>query len=371
MRRKPFSILFIILSLLILSYALLFKQEKQPVQNGLETVVVEVNDKVKLSDFASSMRCIKLSNDVLIKSIDKMLLDKDDNIYIQDEANGGILKFDPTGKFVTQISKRGQGPGENLDIDDFEIDEYKVVIWDSHNDGLLYYDLDGNYLHKKMYKEGGADISVVKDTICFCGSYQLLSIYPGTDKEVMPLKKEYPYDADFQPFSPFSKHGEQAYFTDAYTDTVYRISNGGLTPAIYIDFKEKNLPSTMKIDNNKIYELRESGYCYDVSNVRISDDWLFFAFAADKGIMHNCLYNRHTQTNLVWSFIENDQNGIPLMYMSFMKNNELYYTADSGFLCEVLTYWNKHNPEIAAKYLEMTQPIDEEDNPYIFVVTCK
>jgi len=60
--------------------------------------------------------------------------------------------FSRTGKFLTKIGNRGNGPGEYLNVSLFSIDEKKQQIILSKNTGrdagqLMYYNLDGKYLY--------------------------------------------------------------------------------------------------------------------------------------------------------------------------------------------------------------------------------
>jgi sugar lactone lactonase YvrE len=56
-------------------------------------------------------------------------MDKAGNIYILDAANARVQKFDPDGKFLATIGRKGQGPGEFIfpDAIDFDKDGNLVV----------------------------------------------------------------------------------------------------------------------------------------------------------------------------------------------------------------------------------------------------
>lgn len=370
MNKNYIFIIISILSLLILYLLFFRKKENKTINKNIKTIEVKIKNNIRLSDLSTSMRCIKLSNDILIKSIDKLIIDRNENIYIQDEANEGILKFDPYGKLITQISKRGQGPGENISIRDFDIEQNNLIIFDPEKSCLLYYDLDGNFLYQKKYEEvGGANISITGDTVYFCSIYQMLSIYPSNKERIRPLKESFTTDDIFRTKTPFTKHGNQTYYTDAYTNTIYLATNGGIIPYIYIDFKDNNLPHKLKIDKNTVInELKNTDYCYCVQNVSISDSYIFFQFT-HKNRIYNHIYNKNDDKNITWKILDNDINGIPLGEMVFLKENKLYYAVDSDFLYDAYTQWNDHDIKMAAKYWDMIQPLDEMDNPYIFVVT--
>jgi hypothetical protein len=48
----------------------------------------------------------------LFSNVASVAFDRSDNLYVLDRGNHRVLVFDPRGRFVRQISKQGQGPGE-------------------------------------------------------------------------------------------------------------------------------------------------------------------------------------------------------------------------------------------------------------------
>lgn len=48
----------------------------------------------------------------MLSNAEQVAFDRADNLYVLDRGNGRVLVFDPRGRFVRQIGKKGQGPGE-------------------------------------------------------------------------------------------------------------------------------------------------------------------------------------------------------------------------------------------------------------------
>lgn len=75
-------------------------------------------------------------------------IDHDDNVFILDAGNNRIMKYDKKGKFLQQIGRVGQGPGELLDPINFDIDdEGTIYVWNYGNSRIEIFDGNGNYIH--------------------------------------------------------------------------------------------------------------------------------------------------------------------------------------------------------------------------------
>ena len=77
----------------------------------------------------------------------------DGSVYVQ-EFNQ-LLKFDAKGKFVKNMLKRGQGPGELDDnLTDVVVRDKDIVLWSSNNYKLIRLDLDGRLVEDKKLVQG-------------------------------------------------------------------------------------------------------------------------------------------------------------------------------------------------------------------------
>lgn len=72
----------------------------------------------------------------------------DATIYMIDKEQ--FLHFDKQGKFLSNQQKKGQGPGEYLNIHDFQFMDNKIVIYTSRPFKIIETDLKGNLI--KEYK---------------------------------------------------------------------------------------------------------------------------------------------------------------------------------------------------------------------------
>jgi hypothetical protein len=77
----------------------------------------------------------------------------DGSVYVQEYKQ--LLKFDPQGRFIRNLVKKGQGPGELDDnLTDFLVREKDIILWSSNNYKLIRLDLDGRLIEDRKLNQG-------------------------------------------------------------------------------------------------------------------------------------------------------------------------------------------------------------------------
>ena len=89
----------------------------------------EAEKEISLSEIADSIFCIKLQCDTsdMIGRVREIVL-RDNYIYVQDVTQQAIFLFDKTGKFVSKLDKRGEGPGEYIWLGPFYVEKDEQCI---------------------------------------------------------------------------------------------------------------------------------------------------------------------------------------------------------------------------------------------------
>jgi hypothetical protein len=86
--------------------------------------------------------------DQKIRNIDRIKI-RNKKIYVSDFRSGTLLVFDMQGNPISPIGRRGRGPGEYLNMADFDIDaQENIHIIDGNADKLLIYDSDYEYVRE-------------------------------------------------------------------------------------------------------------------------------------------------------------------------------------------------------------------------------
>ena len=107
-------------------------------------VPAETNQKeVLLSAFVENIRIVPLDMDdeCLISQIDKVKIFKDE-IYILDKTNNAIYIYGMDGKHLRTLFKVGNGPGEYLQLMDFDIYDNQLFVLDYGRCHILKYDCE-------------------------------------------------------------------------------------------------------------------------------------------------------------------------------------------------------------------------------------
>ncbi|MCK7483910.1 MAG: 6-bladed beta-propeller [Candidatus Moduliflexus flocculans] len=77
----------------------------------------------------------------------------DGSVYVQEYQQ--LLKFDAQGRFVRNLLKRGQGPGELDDnLTDVLVREKDIILWSSNNYKFIRLDLDGRLIEDRRLVQG-------------------------------------------------------------------------------------------------------------------------------------------------------------------------------------------------------------------------
>ena len=86
-------------------------------------------------------------------------IDEEGNIFIFDQRNSRVHKYDSTGKFILAFGRKGAGPGEFQRPGYMNIKKDTLYIPELANASISKFDLNGKYLSKKQC-EGMSDFPI-------------------------------------------------------------------------------------------------------------------------------------------------------------------------------------------------------------------
>lgn len=79
-------------------------------------------------------------------NVPSVAFDAAGSLYVLDRDNGRVMVYDRTGRFVRQVGRKGQGPGElGLPMQMTVMPDGRVVVFDLVNNALVVFGADGAY----------------------------------------------------------------------------------------------------------------------------------------------------------------------------------------------------------------------------------
>jgi len=120
------------------------KNPDKPI-NKMHGRVVELKEILKIDDKPDTYYFRRPHN---------LKVDSMENIYIIDSKQ--FLKFNKEGEFVQNLFKYGQGPGEVVFIENYQLIENETIIFNSYPPKILWLDKNGQLLNEKRIDFNGS-----------------------------------------------------------------------------------------------------------------------------------------------------------------------------------------------------------------------
>lgn len=201
---------------------------------AIEYIHLETND----SCLASNILDLQVTNDYIFA--------------FQGRGGGAIFQFDRNGKFIRQVSAIGNGPGEVSDILSLGVNEglRELYVFQSHNNTQCF-SFDGVFLRSDKEL---ASVSGLKDfangTCALKG--RILSLVADSpwagalrakDGQTIATKSVFTQPVDsstcFMLAITFSPTANSVLLFSESNDTIFRMAPQGITPAYWLDRKNK------------------------------------------------------------------------------------------------------------------------------------
>ena len=173
------------------------------------------------------------------------------------------MVFSETGRFLWKINKRGNGPGEYHSLQDFDINQNKLYLFDPRSK-VLEYDLNGMFVKSYYGKTFGNSIlvnnkhfyiSTCNNTSEF-GNYSLLIMddYGKNFKNGIPITQKNLINecVIFQQNLNFCRYNDTIRFYMPLVAKVFSIVEDDISVQYNFDFKNKNIPANYVESNNLI-----------------------------------------------------------------------------------------------------------------------
>lgn len=282
--------------------------KQKPQTDGAIFVDLDRPEKVSLFDYFRSIELIPLetSSDVLIVGISKMIV-HDDKYYVLDKNQCIIFVFDETGKFLYKIGKRGQGVGEYVFIEDFNINPFsgKLEILEPYGK-VHVYDLSGNYIETKQITFPGFRVAhtlaaIDEQTHVFYTMFEPEKIIYFNLHEQKLLHQEFKENRRLGSFSnnPYQYQGDWFFFRPVHP-VVYKMGSRKLEAAFRFDFGTYTREGTTAVFSkeserslSKCVEELFDQFPYLIHSVRHNSKYVFASLSRiDLDDKVNVIYDR-------------------------------------------------------------------------------
>jgi hypothetical protein len=248
---------------------------------------------------------LETTDDCVIGEIRK-IIHADDFILILDPfVAKKLFMFDCSGKFIRQIGKQGEGPGEYIHPTDVYYDETKkhIVMYDQFRSKFFFYDTNGNFIEERKNDFWILQFTQIKDEYVYRNF--------GKNKHIPTIQESSLIIASDSGSIKFAclpllkmNYGEGALqklndtviaYAIPFCDTIYHYCSGVLSPRYVLKMPGK-LPDNFAEKSNYDYEkfrkkYSSDQYCWFDGNFTETDEYLqFYVFYKD--YTYTIIYNK-------------------------------------------------------------------------------
>lgn len=274
-------------------------------EDGIEIVVS--NKLINDYSFVKSARYVFLESTVPIASVDRLII-YNDTIIILDKKMQSVYLFSINGNYISEINKKGRGPGEYVNIDDFTVDNdiKEIVVLDRNSNKLLYYDFEGEFqkdidLGWKLFNK------VAYIDFNFFLQNSSSNFYNKEQCEFYtPLQK---YDINSQGFigyfpdgntmshigvdnNAFFSNGDNLYYMDNWSYKIYRIDTTEISNIFTLNFQGNEKFHTNNKNISNINDLIDSNYIFDIKHICVSEKFLSLCYIKNRKL-YQIVYDRN------------------------------------------------------------------------------
>lgn len=287
---------------------------------------------MNFSDFATSVEVIPLeTNDKSLIGIVAKIHFDGEYYYIGSASMtmDKVLIFNNNGKYIKTFDKRGMGAGEYIDLRDFTLIENKKILTLSRSNSCLYlYNIENDSClfttkinaYPSLLMQDGEQIYVYTS-----GCYSDKGKYSPMPDFIQVFNLNGQYMRSFAQLGDdarkviqthmaakaFSKENEHKYFKYTFSDTIYEIKDYEISPAFYLDFKDKKIPKdafkNVDINVKKIRDIvRKNRGIGDTYYYEVTPSWVHVSFSDTEDNYYVAFHNRQSNKTMIGSKINDD-----------------------------------------------------------------
>lgn len=331
----------------------------------IEVPTKECSKEILLSSFVDDYKLIPLetTDDNLIAQIDKVKMSGDE-VFVFDRVNNAIFTFGLDGKFHKSLFKVGNGPGEYMQLMDFDIQGDTLFALDYGRRCVLKYDKNFNYIDKFHYESFSMQIAVDDKSVYL---YNLktkdekdykCSVF---DKEGNKMADEFlrPKSGEvfnYIGFNAFCKLNNKVYVSPIFSNYIY--SGDDFQVQYHLRFEDKEFPDNLNIEEQ---DIDDPGFNYIVKNNYYMSDRLFLFDYFIDGERHYYVLDKMNNDRHI-GIVTNDLIQDFRFFPRWGDEKYLIEEINAGIVCEYFPTL------LETSQLENLSP---DDNPVILLYEMK
>ena len=304
-------------------------------KNNIESIIIDFTsfDEIDIRD-SSKVKIVEL------EATDASLLSEIKDVeYLKDKilvySADMVVAFDLKGKFLYDIDRRGNGPGEYVRTTSFYIRKDTIFLYDDVSKQMLAYDENGNFLKSIRTEEEIAFVYPLENQ-----GFVAKNKYRGNNnhtpsiclldnqlKKIKDIENRYlsSGNSGFDNFYPFK---DEILYWEFLNDTIFSIiQQNRVEPKYFVDFQEYQIPRSITStgDENKILEYITNSdnpkIATSIKYIQEDDQYLRFIFVQKEAILNYTIYDKQSKQSKIFRIIDSQDELRPLLFMKYKDGN--------------------------------------------------
>jgi len=375
--------------------------------NKLETISINGNIRQTLnfSSFVDTIEFIPLetNEENLVGEVTRIIY-RNRKYYLRTThgmQNGKLSVFDKVGKYLWGLNKRGDGPGEYNELNDFSITDRGNILIPCY-EKIIKYDSIGTFLSEhrtdlffKEFQNIGNNNFIILNFAANHYDNKLFTIIDNegiTKKTLFNQSKTEAKKSGFLiPWRSISVSKSTIYFMYPYCDTIYSIdSKESVKPLYYVNYGEKKIPLDLINTNDDVSTWgkklsRLEDYIH-IAAIGFADNYIYIGSTNKTSQGFFTLYskrNKHILTGhklIDDMFLKGNELVVTAKNIAHdMDNNDILWAIDPEYLINGYKHYMSYlsetdRKEFRKKYPELVRictTLKEDDNPVILRIKVK
>lgn len=366
------------LTLILLALCFMFSCGQKEKDNDCLTLSVDLNQSpLQYDDVFSNAEVIPLeTTDSSLIVYPFETIEHKGKLYIYDLHLSKAFVFDEKGKFIRQIGRTGQGPGEYSWLQSISMDKKNDVLHLIEPIGKFHdFTLDGKLIATRKYPDGSA-----YHNMYHLGDYIVLWSPPADSDEdcisiikpqTMEIVNTYEKGPEILEAGWFYPYNEDLYFFKKHENLVHKVTKDSLSLAFQWDFGKDNL---------KMYDL---GLTYKDENYQAENDlywkymkdgtipYLIVRQAQNNNYYYACLRHQYKYDKSVF-YRKSDGKYLIFGEKSWNRpTNALVFTDDYMIILLNRDNYDNFKPILPESEHKKLEAMTEDDNPCLLKLYFK